>query len=93
MFRYRQLQSALDPRDLTRERQQAPSSDDWLLTDEDLLGGLAANPIETRLLGHYSETGLELALEQAGMFERVRAMGFPHLAVTLDVSSAAGQST
>lgn len=92
LFRYRQLQGALDPRDLVREHEVAPTTDDWSLTDEDLLGGLAPNPIESRLLGHYSETGLELALEQAGVLDRLRALGFPNLEVTLDVSSAAGQT-
>lgn len=62
-----------------------------LLTEADLDGGLGlANP-ESRLLGFYSRSGLELALERLGHMARLRELGYRHPEVELDLG-ASGQT-
>jgi hypothetical protein len=45
-----------------------------------------------RLLGYYSLQGLELTLERAGLLDRVRALGFPHPTLELDLDNPAGDT-
>lgn len=65
--------------------------EDWGLTAEDL-SGLEGPPRETRLLGYYTEAGLELALERAGLIERLRKLGYPRPALELDLENPQGQT-
>jgi acetoin utilization deacetylase AcuC-like enzyme len=83
--RYRSLVSALDPSDLS-------GSADWGLTQEELLSTLAGAPRETRFLGFYSRHGLELSLEQAGLLDRLRALGYTSPDIELDTGNPAGQT-
>jgi len=57
-------------------RPEAPTSE-WSLSEEDLIGGLPGLQSEPRVLGHYSRLGLELLFDRLGVFERLRALGYP----------------
>jgi acetoin utilization deacetylase AcuC-like enzyme len=93
LLRYRQLQGSLARDELAMPGDAAPpGDDDWSLTAEDLMNDLSPVTVENRFLGYYSETGLELALEQAGLLDRLRALGYPNLEVALDATSGAGQT-
>ncbi len=62
-----------------------------LLTEADLGGGLGLASPETRLLGFYSLSGLELALERLGHLARLRDLGYENPQVELDLG-ASGQT-
>jgi hypothetical protein len=87
--RFRSIAAQLSPRELTGERRGA--GDAFTLTAEDLAvaGGM---PARSRFLGYYSRQGLELALDRAGLIQRVRALGFPRLALDLDLDSSLGET-
>lgn len=72
LLRYRRVARDIAPHELTGE---APA-DDWGITAEDiapLMGGMRR---PQRLLGFYSGQGLELAMERAGILDRLRDRGF-----------------
>ena len=62
-----------------------------LLTEADLGGGQGLASPETRLLGFYSLSGLELALERLGHLARLRELGFKHPRIAFDFG-ASGQT-
>ncbi|MBP9143346.1 MAG: histone deacetylase [Thermoanaerobaculia bacterium] len=62
-----------------------------LLTEADLGGGQGLASPETRLLGFYSLSGLELALERLGHMARLRELGFASPQVEFDLG-ASGQT-
>lgn len=70
---------------------ESETAEDWGLTAEDL-GGLEGPPQETRLLGYYTEAGLELALERAGLIERLRKIGYAQPVLELDLKNPQGQT-
>jgi acetoin utilization deacetylase AcuC-like enzyme len=88
VHRYRRITRLLSPTELGG----IESGEDWGLTDQDLVGGMDGTPAETRLLGYYTEHGVELALERAGILDRLRAIGFSEPQVELDLSSPSGQT-
>lgn len=71
---------------------EAPGDDDWGLTDEDVAGALGAPRRPRRFLGFYSLQGLELALERAGLLDRIRSLGFKDPALELDLDNPAGDT-
>ncbi|HEX3129271.1 MAG TPA: histone deacetylase [Thermoanaerobaculia bacterium] len=84
LTRYRQLAREIGDHELTGDG-KPPDFDDWGLTAEDLLPGMAAVHRPRRFLGYYSLQGMELALERAGMLDRLRSLGFsPRLEFDLD---------
>jgi acetoin utilization deacetylase AcuC-like enzyme len=85
---FRSAAALLSPRELTGE---GPGDDDFVLTAEDLAaaGGI---PARSRFLGYYSRQGLELALDRSGLPERVRARGFPRLALDLELDNPLGET-
>jgi hypothetical protein len=87
--RYRQLARTYGEQDLTGE---AVEGDDWGLTAEDLGMALGAPRRPRRLLGYYSLQGLELALERTGFLDRLRAQGFTHPALEIDLDNPAGDT-
>ncbi|MGE5234665.1 MAG: histone deacetylase [Acidobacteriota bacterium] len=88
LHRYRQLARLLSPTDLA-----GPAGDgDWGLSEEDLLADLGGAPRQTRLLGFYTEQGVELALERAGLLDRLRAIGFTQPQVAFDLGNPSGQT-
>ncbi len=89
LSRYRRLAQELLPHELSGDPRDAPGSeggDDWGLTADDILPATGGPGRPRRLLGFYSLQGLELALERAGVLDRVRALGFaePTLELALD---------
>lgn len=86
LTRYRQLAREMAPHELTGDAKDA-DEDDWGLTAEDLLPGLAAMQRPRRLLGYYSLQGMELALERAGLLDRIRSLGFPSPTLEFDLGN------
>ena len=62
-----------------------------LLTEADLGGSQGLASPETRLLGFYSLSGIELALESLGHMDRLRELGFDSPEVEFDLG-ASGQT-
>jgi hypothetical protein len=101
---YRAMARHLAPHELTGDEPEAEPAEagaakagaaqagaaDWGLAAEDLaaLGGVQPR---SRFLGYYSRQGLEIALDRAGLLDRVRQRGFtPHL--TLDLDNPGGET-
>ncbi|MEP7012498.1 MAG: hypothetical protein ABJC13_19430 [Acidobacteriota bacterium] len=104
LFRFRALASTLSTHQLTaedepdRQRPAVPPNeidplDDWGLTADDLApapGTGLGRP--SRFLGFYSRSGVELALERAGLLERLRARGYDRPTIDLDLGQPAGDT-
>ena len=88
LLRFRQIKARLDPLSLT----STPSSGDWGLTEEDLVGILPGVPRQTRFLNYYSKVGVELMLERFGIFHLLRAKGFRSPTLQLDLDHPLGQT-
>jgi acetoin utilization deacetylase AcuC-like enzyme len=88
LTRYRRLARELEPHELTGEPRR---TDDWGLTAADLgaVGGLHG---PRRFLGYYSPQGLELALERAGLLDRLRGLGFEPLTLEMDLDNPTGDT-
>lgn len=91
LTRYRQLAREITSHELTGDGKE-PDEDDWGLTAEDLLPGMAAMHRPRRLLGFYSLQGMELALERAGLLDRVRSLGFPSPTLEFDLDNPSGDT-
>jgi acetoin utilization deacetylase AcuC-like enzyme len=89
LTRYRRLAQDFEPHELTGEPQRL---DDWGLTDDDIAASLRGPHRPRRFLGYYSPQGLELALERAGLLDRVRALGFAHPATEMDLDNPTGDT-
>ncbi len=87
--RFRIRSTFLSPSELTGDR---GDTDDLGLSEEELFGALAARPRDTRFLGYYSRHGVELALEQLGILQRLRDQGFRQPTVTFELDNPAGQT-
>jgi acetoin utilization deacetylase AcuC-like enzyme len=86
LSRYRHLAEVMDPAELTG---RAPGE---LHFDEaDLFGAAAAGQGKPRLLGYYTESGIEFALERYGLLERLRQLGYEPR-IEIDVNAAAGDT-
>jgi len=85
--RYRRLAHRLRSQERVRD-----SSDDWELSEEDVLGSLTDHGRTGRLLGYYSRDGFELALERYGFLDRLRARGFERLSLDCDFDDESGQT-
>ncbi|MEM7051989.1 MAG: histone deacetylase [Acidobacteriota bacterium] len=87
---YRRLAARLRPSELTGEG--PGSSEDWGLTEEDIYGALGGSTRKDRFLNYYSAHGVELALERAGIFDRLRALGYRHPNLAFDLDNASGET-
>ncbi len=56
------------------------------------LPGMSRDPADRRFLGRYTVHGVELALEKAGVLERIRKHGYPSIHVESDVSTTTGST-
>jgi acetoin utilization deacetylase AcuC-like enzyme len=83
--RYRRIKDRLPVADLTGEPEEP-----WRITAEDVFGDLVGKAPPPRLLGFYSEYGVETAFERYGVLDCVRKTGVPRLRVTLDMRHATG---
>jgi acetoin utilization deacetylase AcuC-like enzyme len=86
--RYASLARSLDPAQLQGEA----TGDDWGLTEEDLFGSVRPRTSDSRFLGYYSLHGLELALEQQGILDRLRDAGYREPTLTVDLEPTAGHT-
>ena len=84
--RFRDLMHSFPVGELRGTAEEEP-----LLTEADLGGGQGLASPETRLLGFYSLSGLELALERLGHMARLRELGFASPEVEFDLG-ASGQT-
>ncbi|MFN2370218.1 MAG: histone deacetylase [Candidatus Krumholzibacteriia bacterium] len=85
---YRKLGRLLkDPR-RGRGRGAPIAQDDWGLSPEEVAGSVGGQ--ETRYLGRYSRHGIELAFEESGLLERLRARGYRDLRLEFDLADPLG---
>jgi acetoin utilization deacetylase AcuC-like enzyme len=89
LVRYRRLAQDLEPHELTGEPRRL---DDWGLTEDDITASLGGPHRPRRFLGYYSPQGLELALERAGLLDRVRALGFTNPSLEMDLDNPTGDT-
>jgi len=89
LIRYRRLARDFEPHELTGEPQQ---KNDWGLTDDDIDSSLRGPHRMRRFLGYYSPQGLELALERAGLLDRLRALGFAYPTMEMDLDNPTGDT-
>lgn len=87
LLRYRNMAREFAEHELTGEAQRPV--DDWGLSEDDLLSSLGGPHRPQRMLGFYSLQGLELALERAGLLDRIRSFGFERTLLELDVENPA----
>lgn len=88
LARYRAMASELEEHELTGEAKR----DDWGLSEEDIAFSLGGLRRPRRFLGFYSRSGLELAVERAGLLDRVRNLGFDRPTLELDLDNPAGDT-
>ncbi len=84
--RFRDLVQTFSVGELSGTAEEEP-----LLTESDLGSGHGLTSPETRLLGFYSLSGVELALERLGHISRLRELGFENPEIELDLG-ASGQT-
>jgi acetoin utilization deacetylase AcuC-like enzyme len=82
LSRYRHLAQIIDPRDLAGSL-AGVASGELVFDESDLFGASPhANRVSARVLGYYTKTGIEFALERYGLLPRLRALGFePHVEI------------
>ena len=85
---YRRRICALDAAQL----EAASDETDWGLTEADVLGSLGPSTHRTRFLGHYSLQAVELLLETSNFYESLRALGFAHPTLEMDLDNPAGET-
>lgn len=91
LVRYRRMAREIAPHELTGD-DAGPDAGDWGITADDILPGMAATQRPRRLLGFYSLQGMELALERAGLLDRVRLLGFPNPTLEFDLDNPSGDT-
>lgn len=91
LLRYRNLAREFSEHELTGDAPHRPV-DDWGLSEDDLLSALGGPRPPHRMLGFYSRQGLELALERAGLLDRVHAIGYERPLLELDTENPAGDT-
>ena len=89
LSRYRRMAQELEPHELTGDPRR---DDDWGLTEDDLAASLGGPHRPRRFLDYYSSQGLELALERAGLLDRLRGLGFETLTMEMDLDNPTGDT-
>lgn len=84
-------------RRLTRDLAQAglgvrKETEDWGLSEEDILGAFGGGTRPARFLGRFSAHELEMILEWTGFLDRLRGLGFPHTHLEMDLDNPAGHT-
>jgi acetoin utilization deacetylase AcuC-like enzyme len=88
LARYRSFAREFEEHELTGETRH----DDWGLSADDLADALGGPRRPRRFLGFYSRDGLELALERAGLIDRLHHLGFERLTLEMDLDNPAGDT-
>ncbi|UCF67873.1 MAG: histone deacetylase [Acidobacteriota bacterium] len=81
-----------EPLDAQRLRGIDKDEGDWTLSEQEVLGEVGAGRRQSRLLDYYSPHGVELALEQLGFLDRIRARGFDTPTLDFELDHPAGQT-
>jgi acetoin utilization deacetylase AcuC-like enzyme len=66
--------------------------DDWGLTEADLFAAVPAAGPGTRVLNAFSRHAIEVSLQQVGVLDHVRRMGFPAPTVDIAFSQGTGET-
>ena len=66
--------------------------DDWGLTEADLFAAVPAAGPGTRVLNAFSRHAIEVSLQQVGILDQVRRMGFPGPTVDIAFSQGTGET-
>src|SRR5262249_38346807 len=66
--------------------------DPFGITEADVLGDLINKKPREHLLGYYTAYGIELVFERYGLFDLLRARGYPRLHVELAPAAASGEA-
>ena len=91
LMRFRRIRRGIARATLSTSNDPIPEDAAFSLTEEDVTGGLFGREREPRLLGFYSDYGLELALERYGFADQMRARGYPDFEVSMDSTPTSGQ--
>lgn len=67
-----------------------PVDEPITITEADVFGDLASSPGEHRFLGYYTQHVIELSLERYGVFDRLRALGFPSPTIAWNLNDPVG---
>ncbi len=87
---YRRLSRFQQNPHLFQDENAKHGTDDWGLQEEEFSGaGPRQNPL---FLGLFSRHGLEMSLEELGLLNRLRNMGFGRLAVSIDLEDPQGHT-
>lgn len=91
LVRYRRMAKEFAPHELTGDG-SGTAETDWGITADDILPGMAAAQRPRRFLGFYSLQGMELALERAGLLDRVRDLGYTRPTLEFDLDNPSGDT-
>ncbi len=87
---YRRLSRFMQNPQLLQETEQKPATDDWGLREDEFSGtGPQLSPL---FLGIFSRHGLEMSLEELGLMNRLRNLGFDQLSVSVDLDDPQGHT-
>lgn len=78
--------------DVTAAELRGESEEEPLFDASDLIGGLGQAVAETRFLGYYSTSGIELGLERLGLLQRLRELGYPTPRLELELAPEPSQT-
>lgn len=70
---------------------KATEADDITITEADLYGDLVEKKADPRLLGFYTQFGLEVAIERYGLAKHLRDRGYRDFVVSLDAIGTSGR--
>lgn len=88
LARFRDIRAELTARELTQDGTEDTT---FAIRESDLMGDLVEKAPEPKLLGFYSEYGLEIAFERYGLAEHLRRRGYPRFHIELEPKSGLGQ--
>jgi acetoin utilization deacetylase AcuC-like enzyme len=87
--RFHRLDAVLETASLAAEKDDGLA---FTLSEEDLAGVHPGLARETRFLGLFTRHGVEVLLEGFGLLEQIRARGYRHLRVDVDLAEGAGHT-
>jgi acetoin utilization deacetylase AcuC-like enzyme len=85
---FRVIARSIGRGDLHREDDDGEA---FRIRDDDVYGDITHHK-DHRILGFYSSYGIELAFERYGLFDHLRARGYPHPFVVIDTERESGQA-
>lgn len=87
--RFRRLEANVDSAALVVDRDDGLA---FTLSEEDLAGVHPGLRRQTRFLGLFTRHGVEVLLEGFGLLDQIRARGYRHLRVDVDLAEGAGDT-